>query len=163
MVRAKTRTLQKLLLGIAVLPLLAGCVAQIPVDPEGTLEDVRSGTISVGVTPNADFVKVSDGPLQGSEIQMIKGLAENLDAEVEWTVGGEEQLITALENGDLDLVAGGISSKTPWSEQVGMTRPYTKHLDADGKESKIVLLVPPGENAFLFEVERFLDQTQEMP
>ena len=161
--RVKTKTLQKLLPGMAVLPLLAGCGAQIPVDPEGTLEDVRSGTISVGVSPNADFVEVSNGPLQGSEIQIIQNFAENLDAEVEWTVGGEEQLVSALENGDLDLVAGGISSKTPWAEQVGMTRPYTTHVDVDGKESKIVMLVPPGENAFLFEVERFLDRTHEMP
>ena len=77
--------------------------------------------------------------------QIVQNFAENLDAEVEWTVGGEEQLVSALENGDLDLVAGGISSKTPWAEQVGMTRPYTTHVDVDAKESKIVMLVPPGE------------------
>lgn len=163
MARAKSPTLQRLLLGMAVLPLLSGCVAKFPVDPEGTLQEVRSGTISVGVTPNANFVEVADEELQGSEIQVIKDFAESLDAEVEWTVAGEEQLVAALQDGDLDLVAGGISSKTPWSEKVGMTRPYTTQIDADGQESKIVMLVPPGENAFLFEAERFLDRTQEKP
>jgi len=158
-VPAKEGTLQRLLLGLGTVPLIAGCVQGIPTDPQGTLNEVRSGTINVGVTPNEDFVKVADGQPQGNDVTVVRGFADSLGADVKWTVAGEEQLVTELEAGRLDLVAGGISSKTPWSEKVGMTRPYTTHVNGDGKEIKIVMLTPPGENAFLFELESYLDKT----
>ncbi len=159
----KHRSLRMLLASLLALPLLAGCVQSIPADPDGTLDDIRSGTLHVGVTPNAEFVQADGEQVRGTDIDMVSGFAERLGAQVEWTIAGEEQLVTELEAGRLDLVAGGITSKTPWAEDVGITRPYATHRNGDGKEIKLVLLVPPGENAFLVELERYLDQTQEMP
>lgn len=143
--------------------LATACFPAVPVDPEGTLDTVRSGTLRAGVSPASDFVEIRDGEPQGAEAMLIEDFAEHAGAEIQWTIGGEEQLVKQLEAGQLDLVAGGITSNTPWSEKAGVTRPYRTATDAEGKEMKIVLLVPPGENAFLSEVEYFLDQTQEMP
>ncbi|MGP5383740.1 transporter substrate-binding domain-containing protein, partial [Glutamicibacter arilaitensis] len=143
--------------------LATACVQAVPVDPEGTLDTVRAGTLRVGVSPASDFVEIRDGAPQGAEPALIEDFAQHAGAEIQWTIGGEEQLVEQLKAGQLDLVAGGITSKTPWSEKAGVTRPYTTTTDAQGKEKKIVLLVPPGENAFLSELEYFLDQTQEMP
>ncbi|MEG0214472.1 MAG: transporter substrate-binding domain-containing protein [Glutamicibacter sp.] len=143
--------------------LATACFPAVPVDPEGTLDTVRSGTLRAGVSPASDFVEIRDGAPQGAEPALIEDFAQHAGAEIQWTIGGEEQLVKQLEAGQLDLVAGGITSKSPWSEKAGVTRPYTTAIDAKGKERKIVLLVPPGENAFLSELEYFLDQTQEMP
>lgn len=143
--------------------LLAGCAAQIPVDPKGTLQDVRHDTLRVGISPNRESVDVRDGQYTGDEVELVKDFAKGLDAEVQWTLGGEEHLVKQLKEGKLDMVAGGITAKTPWSKEVGITRPYRTVTEEDGKQAQLVLLVPPGENAFLGELEYFLDQTQEMP
>jgi len=143
--------------------LLTGCVQSIPVDPDGTLDEVRGGTLHVGLTPNAGFVEKNGDNFQGRDIDIVQGFADQLGAKVQWKMAGEEQLVEDLELGKLDLVAGGISSDTPWSDQVGITRPYATFQDPEGQQAKAVLLVPPGENAFLYELESYLDQTQEMP
>ena len=143
--------------------LLSGCGAQIPVDPEGTLDHVRINGLRVGLSPNEPYVNAQDSPYTGHEVELIEGFAAELGADISWVVDGEEDLVKELEAGNLDLVAGGITSETPWLDQVGVTRPYRSSTDPAGKETKLVLLVPAGENAFLGELEHYLDETQEMP
>ncbi|PRB72664.1 transporter substrate-binding domain-containing protein [Arthrobacter sp. MYb213] len=151
------------LIGLSLIVVLAGCSQAIPVDPEGTLNSVRNGTLRIGLSPNDSLVEIKGSSYQGSEVELVKDFAQSLGAKPEFIVGGEESLVKKLEEDQVDLVVGGISSKTPWSKMVGMTRPYTQVIDEKGKKEKLVLLVPPGENAFLGELEYFLDQTQEMP
>ncbi len=143
--------------------LMAGCIQAVPADPEGTLNSVRSGILRAGVSPASDFVEIQGSEPQGSELMLIEDFAEHMNAQIQWTVAGEEQLVEQLEVGQLDLVAGGITSKTPWAEKVGVTRPYRTAIDVKGKKSKTIMLVRPGENAFLAELEYFLDQTQQTP
>lgn len=151
------------LIGLSLIVVLAGCSQAIPVDPEGTLNSVRNGTLRIGLSPHDSLVEIEGSSYQGSEVELAKDFAQSLGAKPEFVVGGEESLVKKLEEDQVDLVVGGISSKTPWSKMVGMTRPYTQVIDEKGKKEKLVLLVPPGENAFLGELEYFLDQTQEMP
>ncbi|HJX77060.1 transporter substrate-binding domain-containing protein [Glutamicibacter sp.] len=151
------------LISLSLIVVLAGCSQAIPVDPEGTLNTVRNGTLRIGLSPHDSFVEIKGSSYQGSEVELAKDFAQSLGATPEFIVGGEESLVKKLEEDQIDLVVGGISSKTPWSKKVGRTRPYTQAIDEKGKKEKLVLLVPPGENAFLGELEYFLDQTQEMP
>lgn len=149
--------------GIVLVLALAGCSQAIPVDPEGTLNSVRNNTLRIGLSPHDALVEIEGTSYQGREVQLAKEFARSLGAKPEFIVGGEESLVKMLEEDQVDVVLGGISSKTPWSKTVGMTRPYTQVINEKGKKEKLVLLVPPGENAFLGELEYFLDQTQEMP
>lgn len=137
---------------------LTGCGLQIPRDPDGTLDRVTGGQLHAGVTPNGTFVRVDGGEPTGRDVEAIRAFADSLDAEVEWTVGAEEALVRGLENGDLDVVAGGLTDKTPWTDKAGMTRPYAEATLDDGRTAKLVMLVPIGENAFLSRLETFLDQ-----
>ncbi|MFF0911947.1 transporter substrate-binding domain-containing protein [Microbacterium enclense] len=137
---------------------LTGCGLQIPRDPDGTLDRVTGGQLHAGVTPNGTFVRVDGGEPTGTDVEAIRAFADSLDAEVEWTVGAEEALVRGLENGDLDVVAGGLTDKTPWTDKAGMTRPYAEATLDDGRTAKLVMLVPIGENAFLSRLETFLDQ-----
>lgn len=148
-------------LGI-VLVSLCGCTS-LPVDPSGTLNEVRNGSLRVGVSPNGDFVDIQGKQPTGSEIKLVGSFADRIGSRPEWVIGGEEQLVKELKEGRLDMVVGGITDKTPWVEEVGVTRPYRTVLDSQGEEQKLVVLVPPGENAFLSELEYHLDQTQEKP
>lgn len=134
---------------------LTGCGITVPSDPEGTLQSVSGGELRVGVSPDHGLVS-DDDPPTGSIPDLVSGFADSLDADIEWTVGSEETLVGMLERGDLDLVAGGITDQTPWLDKAGVSRGYT-HIDgADGRT--LVMLVPLGENAFLSELERYLDE-----
>ena len=92
----------------------------------------------------------------GSIPDLVAAFADGIDAEIDWTYGSEETLVGMLERGDLDLVAGGFTSDTPWMDRAGVTRGYPQIDGADGRE--IVMLVPLGENAFLSALERHLDE-----
>lgn len=135
---------------------LAGCGITVPADPDGTLDEVSGGTLRVGTSPDQGLVESTGGEPSGSIVDLVEDFAGSIDAETEWTVDSEETLVTMLEAGDLDLIAGGITADTPWLERAGVSRGYPGIDGADGRE--IVMLVPLGENAFLSELETFLDE-----
>jgi polar amino acid transport system substrate-binding protein len=163
--------MRRLLLAALAL-LVAGC--QIPQDPDGTLERVENGTMRVGVTESDPWVTVE--PLGGVEVELVRRFARDLNARVEWVNGGEEELVNALEEGSLDLVVGGMTSKSRWKNDVALTRPYVETkgvvgdprarpvLDADDspvaeselETEKHVMALPFGENAWMVRLERFL-------
>lgn len=145
-------------MAIALCAALAGCGVQIPADPDGTLDRVSGGTLRAGASPNGELVRVDDGEVSGSEAELVEAFASSLDARVEWTEGSEESLVRGLEHGDLDLVVGGLTDATPWSDKAGMSRPYAEAVDSHGDTHKLVMLVPLGENAFLSALETFLSE-----
>jgi polar amino acid transport system substrate-binding protein len=136
---------------------LASCGLSVPTDPNGTLDRVTGATLRVGVSPNPPWTDVTQGSEPtGTEVVLVREFAATLPAEVSWTVGGEEALITALEHGELDLVIGGLTADTPWEKHVAITKPYAEGTGPDGKRIKLVMAAPPGENAYLLRLEKFL-------
>ncbi|MDQ1082657.1 MULTISPECIES: hypothetical protein [Microbacterium] len=152
---ARSRTVR--LLAVAAMSLLlAGCGIHIPSDPDGTLAHVEGGVLRAGVSPNGEWVEIGDAEPTGIEAEALADFAASLDADVEWTIGSEESLVRGLEEGDLDVVAGGLTDKTPWTTKAGTTRPWAETTLDDGKKVQLVMLVPLGENAFLSHLETFL-------
>jgi polar amino acid transport system substrate-binding protein len=142
---------------------LAAC--GLPHDADGTLDRVRGGTLRVGVLRSAPWVTDSLGTLGGVEVRLVNDLARTLGARVTWIRQPEGQLMEALHARELDLVIGGLTAAEPWAKQVAFTHPY--HVDTVGVGvvqgtvtrtvvRKHVLAAPPGENAWLVHVERFL-------
>lgn len=150
--RRPARALALALLSVSV---LTAC-ASVPADPQGTLERVTGGTLHAGASPSAGLVTDAEGRPTGPLVDLVEGFADDIDADVEWTVGSEEDLVNGLESGDLEVVAGGMTSDTPWMDRAGMTRGYPGIAGADGRE--IVLFVPLGENALLSALETYLDE-----
>ena len=101
---------------------LAGC--EYPRDPDGTLDRVEGGTLRVGFVVNEPWVQLPGDEPTGIEPDLVRGLAVELDARIDWTEGSEEELVGALEEGQLDIVIGGITDETLWQEKAAMTRPY---------------------------------------
>ncbi len=127
-----------------------------PADPAGTLDRVTGGTLRVGVSHSPPATDVSGAEPAGPEADLARGFAASLDAGVEWTEGGEEYLMEALKQGDLDLVIGGLTESTPWTDKAAVTRPYAESTNDWGEPRKHVLAAPLGENAFLSALEGFL-------
>lgn len=154
LVRSSAKRLAALLAAVA----LAAC--GMPVDPDGTLDRVRGGTLRVGVSPNppwTDLPAGGDGPPEGVEVDLVRGFAEHVDADVSWTAGGEEELMGELDAGRLDLVVGGLSATSPWSTHAALTRPWTTAPGPDGAPVDHVVATRMGENDLLVELETYLD------
>lgn len=120
------------------------------------MERVQGGELRVGVSPEPGLVDTSGKKPTGPLPHLVEDFSSELRAEPEWTVASEETLVRMLEDEELDLVIGGFTEKSPWIEHAGATRGYSEIPGADGR--KIILLVPLGENAFLSELETFLDE-----
>jgi polar amino acid transport system substrate-binding protein len=108
----------------AGLLLLACGGCHLPRDADHTLDRIQRGTIRVGLISNPPWVMDSAGDLQGVEVQLVKGMAADLNAGVAWTRGSESELLTSLHDRELDLVIGGLSGKSPWKTRVAFSRAY---------------------------------------
>lgn len=149
-------------LGVAASLLLAGgCAGHFPADPENTLDAVTGGTLRVGASVNPPFVEDKGEQVVGSEAELVQDYALTRDAEITWVRGGEEDLMNRLEHGELDLVIGGLTDKTPWTKKAGLTRPYAESADRYGSRQSHVLAVPLGENAFLLDLDTYLQSRKE--
>jgi polar amino acid transport system substrate-binding protein len=148
--------------GALLAAVLSGCGVQIPTDPDGTLERVRStGELRVGVSPHPPFTTLPSQPEEdpgGTEVDLVEGFASAQGAEAVYVVEGEEELVRLLDEGQLDVMVGGLTSKTPWAKKdVATTRPYLTTRE-NGKDVKHVMAAVRGENALLSELERYLDE-----
>jgi polar amino acid transport system substrate-binding protein len=123
-----------LLLTLALGGSLGGC--QYPRDPDGTLDRVEGATMRVGFAVNEPWVQLPGDEPTGIEPDLVRGFARELDARIDWTEGTEEELVAALEEGQLDLVVGGITNETLWQKKAAMTRPYV--------DTEVAIGAPPG-------------------
>lgn len=155
--RGVRATLAALLLTV----LLTGCGVQIPADPDGTLEEITtSGELKVGVSVNPPWTTLPATPQDdpgGVEVELIESFAQSLDVEPVWVVGGEEELVRRLEEGEVHVAVGGLTKKSPWGTTVALSRPYATSTEHGTKVEHVVATVP-GENALLSELERHLDE-----
>jgi polar amino acid transport system substrate-binding protein len=115
----------------------AGC--QYPRDPDGTLNRVDGGVMRVGVTAADPWVLLDgDRPVGGAEVELARRFARDVGARIAWVQGSEEELVDAAKEGQVDLIVGGLTSKSRWKKDVAFTRPYV--------EARAVVGIPPGES-----------------
>ena len=109
---------------IALIMITGVSCDRFPRDPDHTLEKVQNSNLPVGITENPPYVIFGkDGP-SGKEIEMIKSFAQSLNAEVEWVKGCEEEIMTMLKEGQVNLCAGGFNTKSVWKKHVYFTTPH---------------------------------------
>ena len=156
-----TRSTRSLLSRPALLLLLAVAAAcGLPRDPDGTLERVRGGTIRVGYVVDTPWVAAAAPGAGGIEGAIVAEIARGLGARVAWIHAAETPLLTALHDGDLDLVIAGLTKESPWKGKVSLTRPYyvdTVVVHGEHREIPHVLAVRAGENGWQVHVERVLE------
>ncbi len=136
--------------------LVSGCAIRIPTDPDGTLDRAAGGELRVGASSDAGRVEVDGDRVTGPLPDLVEEFAASIDADVAWTVGSEESLVTALEEGDLDLAIGGMTDQTPWLDKAAVTRSFPDLPGVEG-DRPVVMLARLGENRFVSALETFLD------
>ncbi|WP_300344607.1 transporter substrate-binding domain-containing protein [Nesterenkonia sp.] len=133
----------------------AGC-ANYPADPAGSLQQATGGELIVGITEHPPWTQLDAEQPSGSEVDLLKGYAEGIDAEIRWVTGSESELVGQLAAGDLDLVIGGFDEGTPWQQAVAPSRPYHRPQEGPGR----IVLVEQGENALLLDLESYFIQQE---
>lgn len=125
--------------------------SHFPRDPEQTMARVNQGILRVGATHHPPFVVIDDHGPSGPEAELVSEFAAEQHAQIRWTISSEADLFEKLKQYELDLVVGGITTRSPYKSHAGFTQPYARH-----QNKKYVLAVPPGENALLLALDRFI-------
>lgn len=135
---------------------LSGCA--IPADSVGTLDRARDGNLVVGVSEHPPWTDVDEntGEVSGSEADLVESFAESINADVEWSVGAESIVAERVKAGEVDLMIGGLTTASPWSSHMALTRAYTTVTADDGSSENMVMGVRLGENDLLTSLERHL-------
>jgi len=114
---ARTRTLK------LIIPLLiaffAGSASADVLD-----EILERGTIRVGVAEFAPWtIKTASGDLIGFEIELSNSLAKDMGVTPEFKLYEWDNLIPALQQGEIDIIAGGMAITPARALRVEFTRP----------------------------------------
>jgi polar amino acid transport system substrate-binding protein len=117
-----------------MLALAVAC--DFPRDAEGTLARVRGGTMRVGVSQHAPWVRLASEEPEGVEPALLRRWAKQLEARLEWVRGSEAALVEALQQGAIDVLAAGLQHSTPFASKMALSQPYLT--------TRIHFAVPPG-------------------
>lgn len=129
------------LLYFVLLVALPACDA-IPRDAAGALDRIRaSGEVRVGV---------DRAVARGVEAEILERWAATLGARVVWVPGPLPELVRAVHERDLDVVAAGLTDDTPFAARLAISQPYQR-----GSPAR-VLAVTQGESALLYSLDRFV-------
>ena len=101
---------------------LSGC--PYPKDMNDSLGIIRDGVLDVGVTENPPWVVRRGSDAYGVEPELIRGIAEQLNAEIRWHWGSEGELVAALEQFQVRLVVGGLTQPTALSKRAALTNAF---------------------------------------
>jgi polar amino acid transport system substrate-binding protein len=119
--------------------LLSPACTNLPRDPKSTLQEIQRRPVRVGLLENAPWVVRVGSEPAGAEVELIREFAAQLGTTPEWHWGGEDEQFEALEHYGLDLVIGGLSSRTPWKSKIGLTSPYfSETIRVGSRESQTV-------------------------
>lgn len=129
-----SRGLRALTVLCVILSLTLAC--DFPRDGQDTLQRVRNGTMRVGVSENDPWVRFVEKEAVGIEPALIRQWASQLKARVEWVRGSESALVEALQQGEVDVLAAGLQSTTPFASRMALSQPYLT--------ARIHFAVPPG-------------------
>ena len=104
-------------------PLVALLVGSVAV--ADALDDIlERGTIRVGVSEFVPWtIKTADGELVGFEIDVASKIASDMGVSAQCLVYEWADISPALNDGDIDLIAGGMAMTAERALQVNFTRP----------------------------------------
>lgn len=129
-------SLKQYIIAVLIPLILISC--GFPNDPEDSWKNAQEQGLLIGVT---------DSKQKEAEMHLIKSFCKANSLEPLFIEDTETALSKKLKHHKLHLVLGGFDKKTVWTERVGITKPY------DGTH---ILLIAPGENKLLYELERYL-------
>ncbi|ARS34544.1 hypothetical protein CA264_03295 [Pontibacter actiniarum] len=103
--------------------LLVGC-DNYPRDPEHTLENVKGHVLRVGVASNGKWAQADGASPSGIEVELVKGFAKELGAEIEWLPDAQSNILEKVEVHELDMAIGGFTKTSPWVKHLAFSQPH---------------------------------------
>lgn len=103
--------------------LLLVCLS--PLASADVLDDIlKRGTVRVGVAEFTPWtIRDADGKLRGFEVDVANKIASDMGVTAEFKVYDWEDIIAAVQNGDVDIIAGGMAITPARALQVNFSRP----------------------------------------
>ena len=90
-------------------------------------EVIESGSLTVGVSLFEPWTMQDEaGQLSGFEIDVAKNIAQEMGVTPEFVVYDWEDIIPALEKGEIDLIAGGMAITPARALRVSYSQPYAE-------------------------------------
>lgn len=156
-VRAGTvRRLGRISWPLLYFAVLIGCDGY-PRDAEDSTQRARIQTMRVGVSHDPPYVVLTESAApRGDDITRVHALADAQGARIEWVMLGHDALMRELLAFRLHLVVGGHARDSPWRPRVGWSRAWHARAGADDAPHERRFALPPGENAWQLEVDRFI-------
>jgi polar amino acid transport system substrate-binding protein len=109
---------------LSQLPLILALFFCTSVSADVLDEILERGTIRVGVSEFVPWtVKNKAGELTGFEIEVATKLADDMGVKPEFTVYVWENIIPALQKGEIDIIAGGMAITPARALKVNFSRP----------------------------------------
>jgi polar amino acid transport system substrate-binding protein len=107
---------------------LALCLTLLPEADARDLQQVlNTGILRVGVTLYAPWAaRAANGELVGFEVDVAKQLAADMRVKAELRAYDGERLIPALESGEIDLIAAGLTITPARALHVNFSQPYSE-------------------------------------
>lgn len=101
------------------------CIAIAPIASADVLDDIlERGSIRVGVAEFAPWtLRNSEGGLIGFEIDIARKIAADMSVTPEFKVYDWEEIVAALQKGEIDIIAGGMAITPAGALQVNFSRP----------------------------------------
>lgn len=132
---------------LAFAAVLAGACSELPRDPDGTLERVRSEQrFRVGIVS-------SPAGEDGRQQALLARVAAATGARPNIAQDTAERLLIRLGEGELDLVLGEFERDGPWSLHVHMLPALARDRVA-GRETVLAAAAPSGENGWIKLLDR---------
>lgn len=110
-----------ILIILAVL-VLVGC--RYPVNIERPMAAMHGGELNIGLSENPPWVINSAQGPAGLEVEIVRALAEDMNATINWHWDSEGNLLAALSHYQLDLVIGGLTQDSNVSALATPTKAY---------------------------------------
>lgn len=107
-----------------LITLLAALCFASTATPRTLQEVLNQGSLRVGVALSPPWALRANGELAGFEVDVARKLAEDLGVTADIRVLPWERLIPALEFGEIDLIAAGLTITPERARQVNFSDPY---------------------------------------
>ncbi|GBO90304.1 MULTISPECIES: transporter substrate-binding domain-containing protein [Marinobacter] len=93
--------------------------------PTATQVHAESSPLKVGITEVPPFVmQAGDGRWEGISIDLWREVAEGMDREFEWVPMSFNELLSATENGDIDVAVGALTMTADRESRFDFSHPF---------------------------------------
>lgn len=134
--------------------LLCGGCASLPRDTDNWTAQIQAArTLEVGVVQEPG--EAGTRGISAQEAAIVEKLAKRLGANVRWREGNLLELMHALEEREIPLVAAEVRVDSPYAQTVGMSRPY-----GEKDKTKRCIAVAPGQNRLLLMLDTIIADSE---